>query len=352
MGVRRLLTGLALTALGASGLDLGAAGRLPAGTELAELRAPGARHFSNGDGSIRAVLGGEEHGDTDVPDSLIAVTAGFTEYWIAYGIPLHVSTPGGEMKLWNFAALFIAVFSRPWAEWNTSSIPDSVTIDRVTVRLFGSDMMGFTPIGGVEIHDINCRPSVYGRSQNGDTARALYEDCGDGATYASAARPRDFVWHDYRLSRDAARDLERQLPDNWFAVGLSPTGVQLPFSWARYVGLDSSWQFRPKLIVDYACAGVAERPAPLPAGHDLKVWPNPVRGGRATLRYAMPPHERAEARVYDATGRVTRTLGLPVHSGTALLDVTGLPPGVYIVQVGNGPSARSCRLAVASGDAR
>lgn len=349
MTMRRLLTGLALTALIASGLDLAAASRLPAGTELVELRSPSARHFSNGDGTIRAVLDGGEHGGTDVPDTLVAVTAGFTEYWLAMGVPLYVSTPNTEMRLWNFAALWMAVFSRPWAEWNTSSIPDSVTVDRVTVRLFGSDMMGFTPIGGVELHDINCRPSVYAQSQNGDTARALYEDCGDGATYASAACPRDFVWHDYRLSRDAARDLKQRLADNWFAIGLSPTGVQLPFSWARYVGLDSSWQFRPKLIVDYACAGVAERPVPLPAGQDLKVWPNPVRSGQAVLRYSLSPGERAEARVYDATGRVTKTLSLPVHSGTALLDVARLRPGVYIVQVGSGPAARSCRLTVAAG---
>jgi len=79
--------------------------------------------------------------------------------------------------------------------------------------------------------------------------------------------------------------------------------------------------------------GIAERPG-LAAPAALRINPNPLTGGFATVRYSLPRAGLAALSVYDVTGRtaLTRTLAAG-RTGTASLDLRKLDAGVYILKV-------------------
>ena len=65
----------------------------------------------------------------------------------------------------------------------------------------------------------------------------------------------------------------------------------------------------------------------------LTLAPNPAQG-RATLTLTLPAP--AVAQVLDALGREVRRQALPARATTAVLDLAGLPPGLYLVRAGSG----------------
>ena len=73
----------------------------------------------------------------------------------------------------------------------------------------------------------------------------------------------------------------------------------------------------------------------------LALFPNPARHA-ATLRLPAPAAEPLPLALLDALGRLVRQQTLPAHAAEAVLDLAGLPPGLYLVRAG----AATSRLAV------
>lgn len=86
---------------------------------------------------------------------------------------------------------------------------------------------------------------------------------------------------------------------------------------------------------------VADEPRPTARDVPVRVWPNPTRG---PLTLAVAGGPSGEAVVTDALGREVARVAVPPSSpavpATTTLDLTALPPGVYIVRVGAGGVAR------------
>jgi hypothetical protein len=66
----------------------------------------------------------------------------------------------------------------------------------------------------------------------------------------------------------------------------------------------------------------------------LRINPNPLAGGFATVRYSLPKAGLATLRIFDVTGRtvLSQTL-VAARTGTASLDLRKLNAGVYLVKV-------------------
>lgn len=79
--------------------------------------------------------------------------------------------------------------------------------------------------------------------------------------------------------------------------------------------------------------------APLPVAaalggtSSLTLAPNPARTS-ATLTLASPQTGSTLVQVVDALSREVRHLPLPARATTAVLDLAGLPPGLYLVRAG------------------
>jgi hypothetical protein len=67
---------------------------------------------------------------------------------------------------------------------------------------------------------------------------------------------------------------------------------------------------------------------------DLRISPNPLAGGFATVRYSLPKAGLATLRIYDVTGRTVLSQTMVAgRTGTAGLDLRKLNAGVYLVKV-------------------
>ena len=67
-------------------------------------------------------------------------------------------------------------------------------------------------------------------------------------------------------------------------------------------------------------------------GADLSLWPNPA-AGRVQVRVAAGP--ATSLVVLDALGQEVRHHALPAQATSALLDLNGLPAGLYTVRLGS-----------------
>ncbi|MGI4970274.1 MAG: T9SS type A sorting domain-containing protein [Janthinobacterium lividum] len=65
----------------------------------------------------------------------------------------------------------------------------------------------------------------------------------------------------------------------------------------------------------------------------LALFPNPARHA-ATLRLPAPAAEPLSLTLLDMLGHLVRQQTLPAHATEAVLDLAGLPPGLYLVQAG------------------
>ncbi|MFO7675263.1 MAG: T9SS type A sorting domain-containing protein [bacterium] len=66
----------------------------------------------------------------------------------------------------------------------------------------------------------------------------------------------------------------------------------------------------------------------------VKVGPNPLSGGMATVRYALPSAGPASINVFDVTGRTVLSRSLVAsRSGAVSLDLRNLSAGIYLVKV-------------------
>lgn len=230
------------------------AGFLPRGTELVELRAANARHFSNGDGSIRAIILASDLADAE--STIVPVEAGYSGHvYTVWGLYFKseqrtircgtdARTPGQEYEY------------RAFAEWNVSSIPDGSTILglRCSSYCYPSGESQPPPVPDrVILRDMSVRP------QSGD-AQSLFADIGSGAIYGVYENPDPYPakWLDVELSFQACLDLESKLAYDWFAVGYDDEGTG---NWWGILFEGSNAEHKPRLIVDYV-PGAPSRPTP------------------------------------------------------------------------------------------
>ncbi|MFO7650500.1 MAG: T9SS type A sorting domain-containing protein, partial [bacterium] len=108
------------------------------------------------------------------------------------------------------------------------------------------------------------------------------------------------------------------------------------------------WKYSPMFAASIrpARSGVmAERV--LPQGFDVKLGPNPLLTGVATLRYTLPAAGAATVKVVDVTGRTVLTRSLAVNRlGSTQLDLRSLSAGVYLVKLTSDGSSASVKLVI------
>jgi hypothetical protein len=81
--------------------------------------------------------------------------------------------------------------------------------------------------------------------------------------------------------------------------------------------------------------------------YGVTVTPNPLSGGRAQVRFALPQAGPLTLSVFDIAGRtVERQTVLAGRSGSATLDLRSLSAGVYLVKVESGDFTDSRKLVV------
>ncbi|MFO7637916.1 MAG: T9SS type A sorting domain-containing protein [bacterium] len=96
----------------------------------------------------------------------------------------------------------------------------------------------------------------------------------------------------------------------------------------RYV-LPMGFAARPQAGRGGAMAGELPPGAPF-----LRVGPNPLVGGRATLRYSLPKAGPVRVSVFDVAGRELLRQSAPGNrQSTMPLDLRGLSSGIYLVQL-------------------
>jgi len=264
--MNRLLTVLVLPALFVSVFAFSPerAGFAPAGTLIPELCTPTARHFSNGDGSIRAVIS-VSPGSAGIDNLTTIGEPAYSGYvWqlygVSYGRPISGMLSGKESA---------ERLERAFAEWNINSIPDGSTVNSVICSTYSKVYQSYPLPVRVPLRPMTLRPST--TPNNGTGNASLYADCGDGTPYASyeSPNPSPARWLSVELGAQACADVESRLSADWFAVGYDHEGSGA--SWAIEFDNQASG-YKPTLVVDYYPSGAPARPTPA----------SPANGGTVT----------------------------------------------------------------------
>lgn len=112
-------------------------------------------------------------------------------------------------------------FWRGFAKFNTSGIPDTTIIDSVKLSLYALNCWA---VINAETHDIRSMESNP-QSGNGYT---IHADAGNGVFYVNDFDPTPNTLHTWILGDEqtdtACVQMKNQLPDNWFAIGMSDYG--------------------------------------------------------------------------------------------------------------------------------
>ncbi|MEJ7659129.1 MAG: T9SS type A sorting domain-containing protein [Hymenobacter sp.] len=110
--------------------------------------------------------------------------------------------------------------------------------------------------------------------------------------------------------------------------------------WVPYPIIPGNGYAVLKLRSNTALASTA--PAAAPA---LAVYPNPIGQGQLTLRLPTPA-ATAQLRLLDSQGRLVLSREAAVTGGQATLEVTGLAPGLYLLQATSGGTTYVSKVSV------
>jgi photosystem II stability/assembly factor-like uncharacterized protein len=97
-----------------------------------------------------------------------------------------------------------------------------------------------------------------------------------------------------------------------------------------------------KTRIGFPVTGVSNPPAAYRLSPTaLRVWPNPAHG-RVNLELDALPGQASRVSLFDASGRRVRAW----RSGRTVLDLSGLAPGCYVVEIRSGTTCRRAQVTV------
>ncbi len=346
-----LLTAIILVGLAAAqtGVDLSQAGYLPAGTEIVELRTADARHYSNGDGTITAVIEAlNPGGPNPQPFDVTTLSSGYTCFiekmtvlWITY-----YSRTTGDFHVGYYTESGGTIQERGMAEWQLGSIPDNATVSSVScsTRCFNS---GYNWPTSVPLYEMTNRPSTTPNDNPGNTT--LFNDAGDGVQYATYTGFANDIWLHATLNGAAPLVQSRLTGGDWFALGYSYTGSGSAYE----AGFYGAWgNYAPKLRVTYTVpathdVGVTQILAPTgTVDSGAQVTPSCIVQNytSSSASYIVRLKVGPNGSYYNGTASVTN------HPGNSSLTVTGFSPPMYANWPRNTAIAVTCSTEL-TGDA-
>ncbi|MBN2537270.1 T9SS type A sorting domain-containing protein [candidate division WOR-3 bacterium] len=350
------LAALATVAAAAGILPQGA-GFLAAGTEIPELRGPGARHYSNGDGTITAVISARPEEETDLEQTAETFECPFATGHCTYNGSEYGKNDIGLVKVEREVILYPPQVTERvgWFRFDLASMPDSVTVTWARCRFI---VTYFEMSMGLAFTCLEADPVPTG-------AQALYNAIYESEVCAVGNMPR--AVDSFDLGPIAAAHIQRSLSRDWVAFGL------VGFNYSNIVtkrGWIIGWNVNPRehapqLRVVYEPPTGVTGPQSVPVLPAFSVSPNPTTGGivrltgkTGTLPFVSGPPasgkvsqcfpNQARLTLVDAAGRAVlfRPLVIEDRSVDMPLDVSGLSSGVYLVRLEAGDRSASARLVI------
>ena len=315
-------------------------GYLPAGTEMVELRDDCARHYSNGDGTITAVVSAGPGDDTDLEQTAETFEYPFATGHCAYNGSEYGKNDMGLVKVEKEVILHPPQVTERvgWFKFDLASIPDSVTVTWARCRFI---VTYFEMSMGLAFTCPDVDPVTTG-------AEALYNAIYEAEVCATG--PMGRAIDSFQLGPIAAEHIQRSLSRDWVAfglVGFNYSSIISKRGWM--IGWNASpREHAPQLRVVYEPPSAVAEPGILPERPTFSITPNPVAGGEVHVRVQGLRGSRVRVTVHDAAGRTRREQAF-VHrsaSGDIPLDVRGLPNGVYLVRLEAGGRTERARLVV------
>ena len=248
-----LVAGIAAADAGTRAAAAARGAGLTAGTEITELRDADSRHFSNGDGTIRAEIyaGATRRQDRSgsrapVPETDASATVyaagtdftGYVQYHEAYG---YSKSPGRmenyHERSWDNGWHYY--WRHGYMKFSLGSIPDGSVVDAAELNWYCYDEDGRFEVRATRLSSdpVSAGAStVYGEVTGGSS-------CSGGITQSSTG------WKDVDLNATGLDCIEDGLAVDWCAFGLyAYSGLDLD-NRARYRGWDSD--DRPYIEVTY-----------------------------------------------------------------------------------------------------
>jgi len=232
---------------------------------------------------------------------------------------------------WHYHGMGFPDFHRAWARFDLSPVPDTAQVHEAVLCFevysrTGDDIPTF--------HYVTSLDPLTAEGQ------ALYDDLGQGelggqdTAYAGL--------NVVELNAVGLQAIEDRLADDWIAFGFMVERADWD---TRACGYSSPQ--RPFLVVNPNVTGGEEPGGPRFRSTDFSVAPNPLAGGFATLRYALPKAGAATLSVFDVTGRQMTSRSLvATRTGAVSLDLRHLSNGVYLVRLDTDDYTTSRKLVV------
>jgi hypothetical protein len=183
--------------------------RLPAGTEIPELRTPTSRTYSNGDGTFTADITPQRSGGAESQDSCQPTSTGYVYHmwknpheqdYFRFGPELYYRTIDSRVDAVAFA------------KFDLTPIPDSSTVMAAQFRWYQYEVLA-SPVR-TRCTDLDLDP-------NSSSDTAVFLAARDGVALAE----RQFSgvgWGGHELEPWGVHVLQNRLAQNWVALGISP----------------------------------------------------------------------------------------------------------------------------------
>ncbi len=328
----------AALAVGAAAAFPAGVGFLPAGTEITELRDEVSRHYSNGDGTVTAVISAgpihvrDKFGKWVSPDEVDdnEVSLPTFEYDYATG---HASTDGSQYGKTGLGLVKVEreVSLEPpskieragWAKFNLASLPEWARITGVSLYRV---ITYFEMHMGLSYRTLRLDPVSTG-------ARTLYWAIQDGEVCYEGERGK--LYDTIDLGEVGIQHVQQALAQKWVAFGIVGTGYSNIMTKRVWI---IGWNVQPRehapwLLVTYEQPSMVAEPGRVPGVYAVSVAPNPVTGGFAVLRFSGPLSQEpyGAVRILDAAGRCVRSQAVVPERSLVHLDLRGVQAGVYMV---------------------
>ena len=290
--------------------------RLPAGTEIPELRTATSHTYSNGDGTFTAdITPGRRQlafGETDSTQKAWPTSTGDVGRWIYGNPPNHYDR---ETPLLYYCGRYepYYLFCIAYAKFDLTPVPDSSEVVGAQFRFYQyqSQTQVSVRVTGALIDPDSATDEILWLSL--DAGLTLAE-----GTVASIG------WVEMNLNAAGDSLLNDRLAQNWVTLGIDPTSPG--YGTAYGVG---GGELGAHLLVEYTLSGVYESLCTVARQPALAFAPSPAAGRFVTVRYAVAAGTRGKLTLRDVLGRTVKSFTLD-PSGSTRLDLRGFAPGIYM----------------------